>query len=535
MIIHNEITNALKSPVRQITASVIEYDGNNNNINTFYHNGILKSAVIDRVGNNSKFFGYGVCQKANIHLLDKNRELSISTANSFDILFSASGVNAVISNLPRFYTTEVHRDENTNELSVTAYDALYEAQNLTVENIGVFTENSPEAIVGACMAFLGGGLVVFENIPAEEYQKTYQNINLEGTETIRELLDMVAEVLQCVYFMRGNNIVFKRLDKDGSAVYTITKDDYITLRSGDNRRLTVLTATNNLGDAITASIDENIWGTTQFIRNNAIWEMQEDLPLLLEEALNKVYLFTLNQFECAWRGNWLLEIGDKIEFITKDNKPVSSYFLNDSIEYNGAYQQKTSWNYEDNEGETANNPSTIGEALKYTFAKVDKVNREITIVASEIDEAKTDISTLLLTTENINASVEKVEMETQATADSLGKEIVSLTNRVDATITADDVAIAVKTELENGVNKVITSTGFVFDEMGLTVSKSDSEMNTLITENGMIISKDNDEVLTANNKGVKAIDLHAETYLIVGDNSRFENYGSARTGCFWIG
>jgi hypothetical protein len=60
-------------------------------------------------------------------------------------------------------------------------------------------------------------------------------------------------------------------------------------------------------------------------------------------------------------------------------------------------------------------------------------------------------------------------------------------------------------------------------------------METTITENGMIVYKDNEAVLTANNVGVEAVNLNASTYLIIGGNSRFENYGSNRTGCFWIG
>ena len=61
-------------------------------------------------------------------------------------------------------------------------------------------------------------------------------------------------------------------------------------------------------------------------------------------------------------------------------------------------------------------------------------------------------------------------------------------------------------------------------------------MTTQITEDGMIVSRSSGEVLTADNKGVKAENLHATTYLIVGVNSRFENYDNgSRTGCFWIG
>ena len=57
----------------------------------------------------------------------------------------------------------------------------------------------------------------------------------------------------------------------------------------------------------------------------------------------------------------------------------------------------------------------------------------------------------------------------------------------------------------------------------------------IITEDGMKISKNNTEMLVADNQGVKAEDLHATTYLIIGNNSRFEDYESNRTGCFFIG
>lgn len=84
------------------------------------------------------------------------------------------------------------------------------------------------------------------------------------------------------------------------------------------------------------------------------------------------------------------------------------------------------------------------------------------------------------------------------------------------------------------MGKVTTATGFTFNEEGLTVSKTGSEMETQITEDGMTVSKNGSVVLTANNIGVDAVNLHATTYLIIGQNSRFEDY-NGRTGCFWIG
>jgi hypothetical protein len=103
-------------------------------------------------------------------------------------------------------------------------------------------------------------------------------------------------------------------------------------------------------------------------------------------------------------------------------------------------------------------------------------------------------------------------------------------------MTAEDVKLEIQTTLDDGVSKVVTNTGFTFDDTGLTVTKTDSEMTTAITEDGMTVYKNDEEVLTANNEGVNAINLHASTYLIIGTNSRFEDYDNGnRTGCFWIG
>lgn len=82
---------------------------------------------------------------------------------------------------------------------------------------------------------------------------------------------------------------------------------------------------------------------------------------------------------------------------------------------------------------------------------------------------------------------------------------------------------------------------FYLDDRGMTVEGSSTDTNntikTTISNDGMRVNVRDEykPTLEANDKGVIAKDLHARTYLIIGDNSRFENYGNGRTGCFWIG
>ena len=60
-------------------------------------------------------------------------------------------------------------------------------------------------------------------------------------------------------------------------------------------------------------------------------------------------------------------------------------------------------------------------------------------------------------------------------------------------------------------------------------------MTTHISDDGMNVYKGEEKMLAANGNGVNAKNLRATTYLIVGKNSRFEDYGDGRTACYFIG
>lgn len=520
----------IEAPVRAFRGRVELYEGSTLTKICGCHDS-LKSFTIERIGNNN-FFGYGICQKINAKLIDNNREIEVSTANYIEAVFGKD--NNYIYAFPKFEVTDVYRDENTNEISITAYDSLYRATTHTVSELGLNTGYSIREFAGACASLLG--LPINTNsIALSAFDTRYEyGANFDGTETIREALDAIAQATQTIYYINNNwELVFKRLDRDGEPVLTIDREKYITLDSGSNRRLTKITHATELGDNVSA--DLGISGTTQYIRNNPFWDTREDIGVLVDNALAAIGGLTINQFECEWRENFLLEIGDKIALITKDKEKVISYLLNDTIEFDGSLYGNTNWEYNEDEANGTDNPVSLGDALKQTYARVDKANKKIDIVASDTASNKDAIAALQVNTESITASVSKIETDTNEAFSSLNDEIATLTSSVEAKVSAEDIALTIKNEMANGVDKVVTSTGFVFDETGLSVSRTDSEMTTTITEDGMKVFKDDTTVLTANNVGVDAANLHATTYLIIGTNSRFENYGEDRTGCFWIG
>lgn len=488
----------------------------------YKHDGNLKNIKIDRVGDNGKFFGFGIAQKATINILDTNRESNIVKDDLFNISFKLNN-NEFVNTYPSFYVAEATRNENTNELTVTAEDLIYKAASNTVAELGLSTDKTIRDFAAAIASFYGlildikyfGDISCFDAAGA----------NFEGTETLREVLNAVAEATQTIYYISGNKLIFKQLKKEAAADLAIEKQHYFSLDSQEPVVLGAVCHATELGDNV---ISSSIGGVTQYVRNNPFWELKENIGELVDAAAREAQGLAITPYSCSWRGNFLAEIGDKLLITAKDNSTISTYLLNDSINYTGGYSQNSTWESVES-NETATNPSSLGEKLKQTFARVDKVNQQVEIVAISAEANKEQLSSLQLNTKSIGATVSQIKKDLA----NNGEAISTLSSKVEAQITAQDVTLSIEKALENGVDKVETTIG-KFDSAGLTISKSTSEISTQITEDGMNISRSGEEVLTANNEGVKAQDLHATTFLIIGNNSRFEDYGN-RTACFWIG
>ena len=529
----NGFKTAIKSPVRTVKARVEVYQGSTL-VETYKQDDSLQSIEIQRVGNTNLFFGFGICQRLNVKLRDMSREISLSTNHRLKVYFGAGDGEVKTCS---FKVSEVHRDENTNQLSITAYDALYPAANTIMPQQTLDLYSLP-IMANKAIGLLDNGLqgITTENMDTTLWNEIRPQPNYEGSEYVRDILDDIAEDAQCIYYIDSNDyLCFKRLAVNAEPAWPITKSDYITLQSGDNRRLQTITHATELGDNVSASTTQI--GSTQYVRDNAWWENDENVAARVEAALAFAGNMSINQFECTWRSNPAVEIGDKISLETKDGNTVYAYLLDDVLSYDGALSQKTKWQYTDS-GETESNPVTLGESLKQTYAKVDKVNKQIDLVVSNTAELKEDMSQLQLNTDSISASVSSLQETVENESEALYDQISSVRNEVEMKLDSEQLNIAISTELANGVNQVTTATGYTFNADGLSIKRSDSEITTTISEDGMSIKRGYDQVLTANNEGVSAEDLHATTYLIIGETSRFEDYKDGykkRTGCFWIG
>lgn len=551
MIQNQDFLNEINNPVRKIWACVELRDSSSTLLQTFFKTDKLVSLKVDRVGE-GKFFGFGVCQKLTLELLDTNREIEINSDCYFVVKFGYYNIypRFIDCGLPYFYVAEVHRDEITNKITVIAYDKLYQASAHTIAEMDKSTNFDIHKIAWGCCNVLGlrkplmiDGDIETDSAFTTKYvftpQKlstTYNLVNCDGTETIREVLDDIAEATQTIYFIQNDTMYFRRLTGKKLSL-TIDKDQYFDFDVKDSLNIISITSTNELGDAVTTETGFTI-GVNIFIKNNILWDLQEDIADLLDDAKSRVITWVMDQYSLRWRGNPLLAIGDNLRVIKKDNTYSSNvFYINSTLTYDGGLQEEISWEYSESDLETANNPTSLGDVLNRTSAKVDKVNKEIELLVSNVNS----LSEFVLNEDGITASVmEKVDNKGYASKEDI-PDTSDLENRVkqaETQLSSDALKITIGDYIakEGMIQEVITVTGFTFNEKGLTVEKANSEMKTYITEDGMVVERSGKPMLTANNKGVDAVNLKASTFLIVGYNSRFEDYkNKERTGCFWIG
>ncbi len=144
---------------------------------------------------------------------------------------------------------------------------------------------------------------------------------------------------------------------------------------------------------------------------------------------------------------------------------------------------------------------------------------------TNINNVSTDLKNNYLTGEEVNA----LQKHNEESLKQLKEEFSSLQ------LASNEVLIEVGSILSDGVNKIKTATGYTFDENGLDISKDGEEMYNSMNNEGMYVKRDDEEVLGADSSGVRAENITVRNYLTIGKNSRFEDYKSNRTGCFFVG
>lgn len=258
---------------------------------------------------------------------------------------------------------------------------------------------------------------------------------------------------------------------------------------------------------------------------------EDELISIAAKILEKIKKIKYIPFSLSMRGNPCMEVGDLVLVDTK-KKAVLSYVLERTISgiqsLRDSFSSKGSLNY--NEA-----TSSFYEDMKQLKGKSNIFERTLEQTRSEIKDIEAGFSTSIKqNADSINALLTSQEQANREMQENIDSEIDSIKKQLEVTMSSEQVRIEIEKEISKGTDKVVTSTGVTVDENGLSIDRSDSEMSTNISHDGMKIYRSGEEVLSATNKGVDATNLHATTYLIIGNNSRLEDW-NGYTACFWIG
>ena len=142
-------------------------------------------------------------------------------------------------------------------------------------------------------------------------------------------------------------------------------------------------------------------------------------------------------------------------------------------------------------------------------------------------DARDTAARLTLTLEGIAGQVQAREQDAQRLTDLQQQ--------------ADKLTLQVQTIAREGADKVKTAAGYTFDDGGLCVSRSDSQLTNTVNHQGMYVIRHKETaaqkvMLRADAQGVEAENVRVGNFLVVGEHARFEDYaGESRTACFYLG
>lgn len=257
---------------------------------------------------------------------------------------------------------------------------------------------------------------------------------------------------------------------------------------------------------------------------------------ILESALTQLQQISYRVSTITWIGDPAIQAGD---ILTHKDTAVGNLTLpvmrliykfagTGTLESLGA------------DSDTLKQDSTTDRKLKKAFSKaekdrseletkIDQTADEVLIQASEKFADKGALSQLSVKVEGISTLVS----QQQATAEGIQQDLTNVQQ------SATDLSITIQQVIDDGVEKVTTKAfKYTFNDEGLYISKSGEEMANKLDNTGMYVTRSGKTILQANNEGVVAVDVKVRNYLIIGTNSRLEDYRNDtdfnRTACFFI-
>jgi len=408
---------------------------------------LVSFKIYSELQRENNIFGNTVAKYAEIEVKNTdNLQFNDWLDNSIEIYLGLS-IDAIPEyiNQGRFrvYNVEFNRDKQTAKLE--CYDRMVRF-NVPYKNgsavfpmsLGDFFAELVEEV---------GLEVGSPTFPNSTFMIEKPNVGVDEF-TYRNLLGWIAE-------LAGGNAVIGRDGKvyiksfGNIPVYTIDADEYFTLEIQDNygpiQKVRMIREFEDIveypaGDLLSYDI----------IDNQIAYDQREAIIQNIHAQVNGIGYIP---FKLAYRGTGHLDFCDLIQIVNSDNQTFNSYVMNYILTFDGSMSEELSAiAYSPATQSIKSNGETKTKA-NFTSARVDKVENQISLVASDVEDLSGKYSQILVGIDGISSAVQKTDAELGL----LKSEVVQ---------TATDLTFLF------GQNEEMR-TYYNFDETSLTIGRKD--------------------------------------------------------------
>ena len=400
-----------------------------------------------------------------------------------------------------YLVKEKKHDEEKDTVLLECYDLML--KSMIPYDLVIEYPVTVKAYLDAICTRLGweAGYTSFPNSDKTIYEEKF-----DSSYTFRDVLDQIAQVAGSMIAFKGDKLSVIKPTDSGE---TIDSTNLKTLKMGAvyGPVNSIVLARTPQEDNIYQQNEDSIaaYGLTEIrIENNQILDDNREqfiVPIFANLHGLKFELFELESFGIGY-----LNLGDFFTIETPDGENHKVLMLCDDLKIDQGLSETVRLEAPEVTETDYSAASETDRTLNKTILKVDKQAQEITALVT-----KTDI--------------------TDSTLNGVKETVTHMTE-----VMMDEESVNIKiTKAVEGINSITTSTGYTFDQDGLHIQKSGEEMENLLDNTGMYVKRDGEDVLVANNEGVEAINLKSRQFLIIGQNSRIEDFEYGRTACFFIG
>ena len=454
--------SAMASPSRMIRGKVVVVDGGLTS--EYGYANKLQSIEQEVSAVKGKMFGAVVSYKSTIKLIDVKNVVQVNVGAKAS---PQIGINGELLPMTPVYISSNTFDEVKGIRTLIGEDAIGFTDKYIWNDIKGDLDNTfiIQDVFAAIANKIGIEFMITGELPNINAVYTKATFNVNGDETLRQILTAAAEATGAMVFINGSGKMEIKMLSNTIAL-AIDKNVQFDLSTEPSSSLSGIISINELNDMI--SVGNNSSYVSVISVNPFIDPTDNSSQEKLQNLFVKCQGNTFYPYKLKWRGNPALEIGDKIRLTLRDGSVIDTWYLGEKVKYTGGMSAESSWEADESEKPEVGS-QTISDTTRRTMAKVDKANQKITLLTEASGEQGQKISQLEVSLDGIKTEVSEVS----STANAAMTKATTVEQTVDG---ISSTVTQVQSDLSAAEGNIATNTSSITqlsNEIDLKVSKAD--------------------------------------------------------------